>query len=128
MGNVAVGWWVLRVLLRLFAPLDAARTAVAAPVAKSAVPTNAFFTFSFFRFSFYIVFVSFKHVEWGLTRSTWRLGNDLLAIAIGDFAGRPVPRIAPLATARGRTTACMTGREFSKKCNYRTVHFVNYLA
>src|SRR5262249_43813520 len=24
--------------------------------------------------------------EWGLTRSTWRLGNELLATAIGDFA------------------------------------------
>jgi hypothetical protein len=26
------------------------------------------------------------HGEWGLTRSTWRLGNELLATAIGDFA------------------------------------------
>jgi hypothetical protein len=24
--------------------------------------------------------------EWGLTRSTWKLGNELLATAIGDFA------------------------------------------
>jgi len=24
--------------------------------------------------------------DWGLTRSTWRLGNELLATAIGDFA------------------------------------------